>query len=171
MKKIVAVAFIMLLGVVGFAVKESAATDPNICWQLDTAIGTIHNNGPEPNDTIKAFIRFVDFDQKKLVTASWALTVCPECFDINTDLPTDHLGLVLMTGTFQKGVNGTKEMALSGNLYDETLDAPFARHCWLHFVFDPDTLNTGKAVGECENYFDRFNDTFSKVACNTARNP
>lgn len=169
-KKIVVVAFLVLLGVVGFAVKESAAVELNKCWKLDTAFGNIFNDGPEPNDTIKAFIRFADFDSKKLVTASWALTVCPGCDD-GLGNPTDHTGLVLLTGTGQKGVNGKKEMSLVGTLYDETLDTPFGRQCWLHMVFDDNTLNTGKLVGECEQYFDRFNDTFSQIDCSTARNP
>ena len=156
MKRLV-VLFLVLLGVVGFAVKESAA---DICWQLDTPIND------DPNDTIKADIKFIDLDHKKLVTASWHLTVCSGCTE-----PPEHPGLVLLTGTFQKGVNGTKEMALSGGIYDDTLNSPFGRHCWLHMKFDPNTLNTGQAVGECEDYFDRFEDAFTKVDCSSVPNP
>lgn len=58
-----------------------------------------------------------------------------------------------------------------GGIYDDTLNPPFGGHCWLHMKFDPNSLNTGQAVGECEDYFDRFEGDFTRVDCSSVPDP
>jgi hypothetical protein len=152
MKRLV-VLFLVLLGVVGFAVKESAA---DICWRLvnfDT-------------DTVKADIKFIDWDPKKLVTAQYGYLICPGG---TGDPCTEEPGRVLLTGTLQKGLGGNKEMALSGSTFDLSFNSPFAFHCWFHMNFAPNTLETGTIAGDCIDYpdFGPFEDTFNRVDCST----
>lgn len=179
MKKL-AVVFLVLLGVVGFAVSESESFGP-VCWKFTRP----SDSDPFPTDRIK--VRFLD-GPALAVTGSWVQQAagCNDGTGVSGPQNTAHPVLVPMVGTYQKDLDGNRRLVLDGTLQDICFNDPFIFECHIDARLDKVTKNSiaginGNAYAYCRNstgsdYFGPENPftnilNLERVDCGTVPNP
>ena len=182
MKKLV-VLFLVLLGVVGFAVSESESfhTFGAVCWKFTRP----SNSDPFPTDRIK--VHFLD-GKALAVTGSWVQEAagCASGTEVSGPANTAHPVLVPMVGTYQKDLDGNRRLVLDGTLQDICFNEPFIFECHIDARLDRETKNSiaginGNAYAYCRNstgsdYFGPENPftniiNLERVDCDTVPNP